>query len=844
MTGASIVTSLLATAAIVADSCPGDLNDDNSVDSEDLFALISEWGPCPPPDDADCAGDLTGNGVVGSGDLFVLLSNWGECPQVSDQADIVYTTVESGDRIEIAQNEIPPWLMQLDPVPSYTIVMWVLHNAPDEGMIQPLRVTDRHNATIWDRTAGPQNDTVFRNQLFHADGSLNINTSLDGSVTNQWVLFAVGYDASNGTAFARVAAPGQSDETVVDVSEHQLLVPAKAMYGGMGGFRGGIGCLAIRNEVLTLANLQAMYESADALAPLRWSNLTLTQHNVFALMHAVSQGPQSAGPSVIRDTRKGSTIENGNVHVYRRDDDATLNGNVRAVRHVTVFGQLQYGSLTDDYPGVFEVHTPSSIDNFTVGTSQIAYEMSTKEATAQWRAVSHSNSRSTRGTQRDATGDLPDIPYGLAQNHHTGFAAALGESLVGVMNIEVRAGATSRWYGFDDTWPGAWSNGTTNPEDGGLSRYWTGSGASPPVGNGRPRSLAPNASIAVRMSDTPGTGMRTGEPMHVGFSLLAYPGGVDVSWVANESPSVSAPGSMMPDGPEGTTQGANTTIDATTMTENDSYSPGSDIDDESTLALTGEWDTLEVGHAISILDGPGAFDIAEVVDVQVAGGTTTITLGWTYGTPPGTGSLLAWGPVDYLKVMPLIAPSTHNYKGVLIHAPTASPPQTYRPVLLGRHCWREPHVPGFVHGVFGRSGSHFERQRLDRGATHVHARIAEHLGVDLVLLHGASNGNPPPTVMKDMADEYAQYSAAQPIYVIDMPNNQFFIPNSETAWAAFAADQDAYPAVSAASDPRIGALLDQYAGFQRNDGAHPSVEGMVQHAEAVLELMAEMQPEE
>jgi hypothetical protein len=59
---------------IVVPCCPGNLNEDVTVDASDLFILLAAWGPNP----ADPA-DINGDGVVNVIDLIILLSNWGAC---------------------------------------------------------------------------------------------------------------------------------------------------------------------------------------------------------------------------------------------------------------------------------------------------------------------------------------------------------------------------------------------------------------------------------------------------------------------------------------------------------------------------------------------------------------------------------------------------------------------------------------------------------------------------------------------------------------------------------------------------------------------------------------------
>ncbi len=54
---------------------PGDLDDDGVVDGFDLGLLLSNWGPCVPPN-LECLGDLNCDLQVDGADLGILLSNW------------------------------------------------------------------------------------------------------------------------------------------------------------------------------------------------------------------------------------------------------------------------------------------------------------------------------------------------------------------------------------------------------------------------------------------------------------------------------------------------------------------------------------------------------------------------------------------------------------------------------------------------------------------------------------------------------------------------------------------------------------------------------------------------
>lgn len=54
--------------------CPADVNCDRTVDIDDLFAILGNWGSCD-----DCPEDVNDDGVVDVDDVFEILSQWGPC---------------------------------------------------------------------------------------------------------------------------------------------------------------------------------------------------------------------------------------------------------------------------------------------------------------------------------------------------------------------------------------------------------------------------------------------------------------------------------------------------------------------------------------------------------------------------------------------------------------------------------------------------------------------------------------------------------------------------------------------------------------------------------------------
>jgi hypothetical protein len=62
-------------------TCPGDVDDNGSVDVDDLIAVILAWGACGPPG-PPCPQDIAppgGNGQVDVDDLIAVILGWGAC---------------------------------------------------------------------------------------------------------------------------------------------------------------------------------------------------------------------------------------------------------------------------------------------------------------------------------------------------------------------------------------------------------------------------------------------------------------------------------------------------------------------------------------------------------------------------------------------------------------------------------------------------------------------------------------------------------------------------------------------------------------------------------------------
>jgi hypothetical protein len=90
-------------AVSLSSGVPGDANGDGMVNADDILAVISAWGQCPP---GDCPADVNGDGVVNTDDLLLVIANWGaagtprsggsnpDVPDIDDSGDSGKPTID------------------------------------------------------------------------------------------------------------------------------------------------------------------------------------------------------------------------------------------------------------------------------------------------------------------------------------------------------------------------------------------------------------------------------------------------------------------------------------------------------------------------------------------------------------------------------------------------------------------------------------------------------------------------------------------------------------------------------------------------------------------------------
>jgi len=59
----------------VEPQCPGDLDGNGTIDSDDLAIMLGRYGRCH-----NCDADMSGDGYVDQDDINELMASWGDCP--------------------------------------------------------------------------------------------------------------------------------------------------------------------------------------------------------------------------------------------------------------------------------------------------------------------------------------------------------------------------------------------------------------------------------------------------------------------------------------------------------------------------------------------------------------------------------------------------------------------------------------------------------------------------------------------------------------------------------------------------------------------------------------------
>jgi hypothetical protein len=83
MNGTDIVPLTLIGLQAPPATCPGDVDHNNVVNIDDLVAVVTHWGRCPPSPPC-CVGDVFpdpgGDHNVNIDDLVLVITHWGACP--------------------------------------------------------------------------------------------------------------------------------------------------------------------------------------------------------------------------------------------------------------------------------------------------------------------------------------------------------------------------------------------------------------------------------------------------------------------------------------------------------------------------------------------------------------------------------------------------------------------------------------------------------------------------------------------------------------------------------------------------------------------------------------------
>ena len=167
---------ILCTLCLLSNStlgtCPGDIDDDQQVNVNDLLTVISSWGACSG--ESDCPADLDASGQVDVNDLLTIISNWGACPSDDAGKRVVAYYIEWG----IYGRAYQPMDMPGDKI---THINYAFANIGDDGRIaigDSYAAIDRYyEGDSWDqpyRGTYNQLNNVFKVQYPHVKTLISV----------------------------------------------------------------------------------------------------------------------------------------------------------------------------------------------------------------------------------------------------------------------------------------------------------------------------------------------------------------------------------------------------------------------------------------------------------------------------------------------------------------------------------------------------------------------------------------------------------------------------------------------------------------------------------------------
>ncbi|MEQ8316831.1 MAG: hypothetical protein RIE77_13230 [Phycisphaerales bacterium] len=594
--------------------------------------------------------------------------------------------------------------------------------------------------------------------------------------------------------------------------------------------------LAIRDHALKDVDVGAIWQSRDYYAPHGldtgdaggWMNGWLGCS--FLAFHAVSPGAN--GPGTIDDKASwvGGPVRTSNVIILDRARERTAGLSHAFLRVVPIeqaHGFVHASRLEQGMDGFFAPELVSfEAPTGAIGPLGDKARMLATQPTGLIRVMVSANSRGVRGR-------LAPQPWPEGFAH--GFVQALLPRVAGVMMrpatlLDARGG----WFGLDTsestpdvtlvrplhTRADQWADWT---------RFGSGTLPAGSRGPGPATSISPGGVYRLRCGPVAGSLLRADAPLVVRSTVLAFPGASTLRWSPERG--VMQHGTGEPTGPD-VDLPLDTTRTSITLVDGDTFV------DDTRLVLDRIVD-VRVADAIVVASGSARGAVSVVTDVEIAGGTTVVTLSHPFGERPESDSELRIGPWRFVSVDhrfdPVPAGDDRAWRGQVLRA---ADDDELGVMLYATSAWR-PDVDGFVFGSAGQSGQGYTPQ-LDSSFPGSLAAWAVASEAD-VWIQGLAQQRSQPSVMLRYLDELRAGLGADAEVV--WAGDAVHAHEDHETWHRFLhenAEDAGVSAVFAAGHPRTGTYFEQAASGMRTDDAHYSSYGSRVIAEVWLDQLRDL----
>lgn len=762
-------------------------------------------------------------------------------PPIQRSSGMIITHPSAVSSVVISNSELPSWVYGTTAGDSYLIGGWIRRDA---------LATTAYRSPVF-----IQNNSAFRVSSAAIQFRLNTDTASTsaqvtpgGDFNDQWVFVLASVDKGNnlislcakgefGRLFNQVAGNFASGtHTAGDFVVARNCVAGAGNDGGGNTYPqwyGPIACICVKNiQLSTQATLEAIVDAIYAeanpngLLDYRGNGLSGIDDDYFAINCTV---PQDLDTNLVAGAtdgaRMGSTIvggANANYTWLGNGVDA-YNNDFNMARPVTVTGTLTFDDANEPEADFFGPALPGITTNGVNGVNlSIGRRLYDENPTGIERIWVISNSRGMRNIAYDADGDSNQTYHNYPGSHAHGFVGAKWASCAGYMNAYINYGIIVSRFGFDcDVAPykvgtAEWVHGTAYQD---FQRAGSNQGNAVATGPGRITRLAAGATLAVRVRDTPGSLLTKDKATTVAVRYLNYPAGTTgFSWTGITHTSQGGAGTSTGQSDSGIEY--DTTQATRTFGGTDSYTSGT-----KTLQLDPDLSAVQVGWLCYISSGTGAGSIAEVTSVT-GSGPTTIVLKHVFGTGPGAGSVLRFGPYSYSTVSVTLAARSAEYGGMNITNGAAGN------LMLVSCDVVTDDAAGWVFGEGGWGGNGYGLQ-LAAQFTGSFGMLSQSLGANAVFMFNATQ-SATTADRKAVADAIAAY---HPGVKIAYCGDQMHDVTDDGSWQTESLSQSSYAAVVATEDARLGDTLTQFATGQKANVSHPSIEGMILLAQATIDQM-------